>query len=164
MHRKGKLLFFSGKMAAGKSTLSKTLAEREDAVLLEQDQLVERLFPGEIVDIPSYVKYSSRLQDALTPLICSLLSRGVSVVMDFPGNTRNQRAWFRRLFEQAAAEHELHFIDASDELCKRQLRQRSQGLPEGTKWTTDADFELITAYFQPPAADEGFNVIRHERS
>jgi hypothetical protein len=84
--------------------------------------------------------------------------------MDFPGNTRNQRAWFRRLFEQAGAEHELHFIDAPDAVCKRQLRQRSQSLPEGTKWTTDADFELITSYFQPPAADEGFNVIRHERT
>ena len=164
MHRKGKLLFLCGKMAAGKSTLAKELAERQNAVLLAQDEFVARLFPGEIVDIASFVKYSTRLKDALAPHICSLLSRGVSVVLDFPGNTRNQRAWFRHLFERADAEHELHFIDASDDLCKRQLKQRSQGLPPGTRWTTDAEFDVITAYFEPPAPDEHFNVVRHRRA
>jgi hypothetical protein len=27
----------------------------------------------------------------------------------------------------------------------------------------EADFEAITRYFQPPAEDEGFDVIGHER-
>jgi predicted kinase len=138
-------------MAAGKSTLSRELAERENAVLLVQDEFLERLFPGEIVDVPGFVKYSSRVKDALGPHICSLLSRGVSVVLDFPGNTRKQRAWFRHLFEASEAEHELHFIDASDEFCKRQLKERSRGLPAGTAWTTDAEFDAITAYFEPPS-------------
>lgn len=164
MHRKGTLHFFCGKMAAGKSTLSKALAERHDAVLLVQDEFIERLFPGEIVDIPSFVKYSNRLKDALSAHICALLSRGIAVVLDFPGNTRNQRAWFRQLCERAGAEHQLHFIEASDELCRRQLRQRSEGLPPGARWTTDAEFDAITAYFEPPTADERFTVIRHERA
>ena len=59
MHRKAKLIFLCGKMAAGKSTLARELAERENAVLLVQDEFLERLFPGEIVDIPGFVKYSS---------------------------------------------------------------------------------------------------------
>ena len=61
MSDNAKLLFLCGKMAAGKSTLSRKLAERENAVLLVQDEFLERLFPGEIVDIPGFVKYSSRL-------------------------------------------------------------------------------------------------------
>jgi predicted kinase len=163
--QKGKLLFVCGKMAAGKSTLSKELAAREDAVLLAQDELLMSLFPGEIVDLAAFVKYSTRIQDALAPHICLLLSKGVSVVLDFPANTRKQRGWFRHLFEQADAEHELHFVVASDDLCKRQLKQRSEqrGLPPGTKWTTDADFDEITAYFDPPTAEEHFNLVRHER-
>jgi predicted kinase len=163
MCRKAKLLFLCGKMAAGKSTLSRELAARENAVLLVQDEFLERLFPGEIVDIPGFVKYSSRLKDALGPHICSLLSSGISVVLDFPGNTRSQRAWFRHLFEASGADHELHFIDASDDVCKRQLRERSKGLPAGTAWTTDAEFDAITAYFEPPSIEEHFNIIRHER-
>jgi predicted kinase len=82
MHRKAKMLFLGGKMAAGKSTLSRKLAERENAVPLAQDEFLEQLFPGEIVDIPGFPKYSSRLKDALGPHICSLLSTGVSVVLD----------------------------------------------------------------------------------
>ena len=164
MDRKGKLLFLCGKMAAGKSTLSKALAEREDAVLLILDEFLDQLFPGEIVDIAAFVTYSSRIRDALAPHICSLLSRGMSVVLDFPGNTRNQRNWFRQLCQQAGAEHELHFIDASDDVCKRQLKERSKGVPPGTRWTTDAEFDAITAYFEAPAPDEHFNVVRHERA
>lgn len=34
----------------------------------------------------------------------------------------------------------------------------------GAPWTTEAEFEATTRYFQPPAEAERFNVIRHERS
>jgi predicted kinase len=157
------LYFMCGKMVAGKSTFAKRLVEREAAVLLVQDEWLETLFPGEIVDIPGFVKFSTRLRNVLAPHVVSLLSNGVSVVMDFPGNTIAQRAWFRELFEAANAQHELHFIDAPDDLCKRQLKVRSQHLPVGSAWTTDAEFDAIAAYFQPPTAEEGYNVIRHHR-
>ena len=162
MSSEAKLYFMCGKMAAGKSTYAKQLARAQNAVLLVQDDFVAALFPGEIHDIPSFVKYSDRLKNALSSHICDLLSFGISVVLDFPGNTRNQRRWFRELFERANVEHELHYIDASDDLCKRQLRQRSEALPTGSAWTTDAEFDAITAYFQAPADDERFNVVRRE--
>ena len=158
-----KLLFLCGKMAAGKSTLARELARRENAILLVQDEFLDHLFPGEITNIPEFVKYSSRLKNALGPLVCALLSQGISVVLDFPGNTRAQRAWFRELFERANAKHELHFVDASDAVCKSQLEERTKHLPADTPWTTEAAFDAITAYFQPPSEDEGFLVVRHDR-
>jgi predicted kinase len=164
MTTSAKLIFLCGKMAAGKSTLARSLAEREDAILLVQDEFLDHLFPGEITDIPGFARYSSRLRNALAPHICALLSKGISVVLDFPGNTKAQRAWFRGIFERANVEHELHFVDASDAFCKRQLKDRSNGLPPGTPWTTDGEFEAITVYFQPPSEDEQFNVVRHERA
>ena len=158
-----RLFFLCGKMAAGKSTLARDLAQRGNAILLVQDELLQRLFPGELTDIPAFIERSSRLRTALAPHICALLAKGVSVVLDFPGNTRVQRAWFRDLFERAQVEHELHFVDASDAVCKRQLKDRTQHLAPGTSWTTDAEFEAITVYFEPPADDEAYNVVRHER-
>ena len=122
------------------------------------------MFPGEIVGISTFFDRSSRLRNALAPHICALLSKGISVVLDFPANTREQRAWFREILARAQVEHELHFIDAPDPLCKHQLKERSSGLPAGTRWTTDAEFDAITAYFQPPAEEERFNLVRHERS
>ena len=162
-HRPGRLLFLCGKMAAGKSTLSKTLAEQADAVLLVQDEWLERLFPGQILEVADYIACSRRLNAALTPHVRALLARGLSVVLDFPANTRNQRAWFREILDGSGVAHELHYVVASDALCKRQLKQRSAHLPPGTPWTTEADFDAITALFEPPADDEGFIVIRHER-
>ena len=86
------------------------------------------------------------------------------MVLDFPGNTKAQRLWFREMFERVNAQHELHFVDASDALCKGGLKERSKELPAGAPWTTDAEFEAISVYFQPPSEEEGFNVVRHERA
>jgi predicted kinase len=162
MSTSAKLIFFCGKMAAGKSTLAREMAQREHAVLLVQDELLDSLYPGEIIDIPEFVKYSSRLKKALAPHIGALLSKGITVVLDFPGNTKAQRAWFRDLFERSNVDHELHFIDASDAVAKSQLKKRSKHLPTGSPWTTEAEFDAINLYFEPPSQDEGFNVVRHE--
>jgi predicted kinase len=163
MNGRAKLIFFCGKMAAGKSTLAAELTRDEQAILMVQDELLATLFPGEIVDIAAFVDRSARVRAAMEPVIRSLLSRGVSVVLDFPGNTKSQRGWFKQLLDGIDAEHQLHFIDASDALCKAQLARRSASLPPGSAWTTDAEFDAITSYFQPPAAEEGFNVVRHAR-
>ncbi|BCS31209.1 cell division protein ZipA [Luteitalea sp. TBR-22] len=163
MTDQARLIFLCGKMAAGKSTLARELAAREGAVLLVQDEWLGHLFPGEIRSVADYLRCSARLRAALGPHVCDLLARGSTVVLDFPGNTVEQRAWFRELFERAGVAHELHLIVASDDLCKRQLRHRSRDLPPGTPWTTDEEFDAITAYFQPPSEDERFTVVRHER-
>jgi predicted kinase len=158
------LYFMCGKMAAGKSTYARELAQAKNAVLLIQDEYLDTLYPGEIRNIQDFVKYSARVRDSLYLHIQDLLSRGVSVVLDFPGNTRVQRQWFRGIIEGVNVEHELHFIDAPDDLCRRQLRQRSANLPAGSAWTTDVEFDAITVYFQAPAEDEKFHVVRHERA
>jgi len=88
MRTSAKLIFLCGKMGAGKSTLARELAEREDAVLLVQDEFLDHLYPGEIADIAGFVRCSSRLKNALAPHICALLAKGISVVLDFPGNTK----------------------------------------------------------------------------
>jgi predicted kinase len=159
----GTLIFFCGKMAAGKSTLARQLAAGERTVLLVQDELLAQLYPGEILEMRDFMDRSQRLHAALTPPIVGMLTAGVSVVLDFPANTLNQRAWFRELIERSGAPHEMHVIEASDALCKRQLRERSRHLPPGSPWTNDEDFDAVTAYFQPPTADEGFTIVRHAR-
>jgi predicted kinase len=159
-----RLYLLCGKMAAGKSTLGRELAQKTNAVLLVEDEFLATLYPNEIVGLTDYVRCAGRVKHALEDHICSLLLKGVSVVLDFPGNTRNQRQWFRRLIERTNADHELHFVDATDEVCKRQLRQRSRDLAESAAFTSDQEFDAITAYFQMPCADEGFNVIVHGRA
>ncbi len=157
------LHFFCGKMAAGKSTLAIELAKANNAILLIEDDWLSHLYPEEITDIPEYIRYSVRLKNILSGHVASLLSHGVSVVLDFPANTKDQRNWFRDIYEQASASHTLHFVDVSNDICKRQLKERSKYKPEGSAFTSDAEFDAITKYFQTPSEDEAFTIIRYQR-
>ena len=163
MKRQGTLYFFCGKMAAGKSTLAKELSREHGTVLISEDSLLGILYPGDISDVPTYIKYSERLKSAIQSMLVDLLSFGVSVFLDFPANTVNQRIWMKGLIEQANAMHELHYIERSDASCKALLAKRSAEQPERSTTDTPEMFDAITKYFEPPTDDEGLNVIVHVR-
>lgn len=158
-----KLHFFCGKMAAGKSTMARALAAEENAILLSEDNWLRNLYPEEISQLSDYIKYSARIKSLLADHVCAILKSGVSVVMDFPGNTRKQRSWFRSIIDESKADHRLHFIDVSNEICLRQLKERSRDLPEGAPFTTEREFLAITEYFDPPSEEEAFSIIVHHR-
>jgi predicted kinase len=157
------LYFMCGKMASGKSTLAKVLAAQHNAVLLAEDNLLAQLFPGEITDLKSYVTYSTRLKNALSDHICELVGLEVSVVLDFPANTKGQREWFSRLIERSGVPHQLHFVDATNETCKNQLRERNAGSEAHLVMQDEATFDLLLGYFVAPEPEEGFLVVHHQR-
>ena len=163
MSRSAVLYFMCGKMAAGKSTLAKSLHLANAAVLLSEDALLSELYPGEIAGLEDYARLSGRVKRALTGHICALLHHGVSVVLDFPANTVGQRLWFRELIDASGAVHELHFLEVPDEICKRQLKARNESGADDPL-QDEATFDLLATYFVPPAADESFTVVRHART
>lgn len=148
-------------MASGKTTLSKKLASDHNAILISEDIWLSKLYPEEINSFDDYLRYSSRLKPVVSQHVQTILAQEISVVLDFPGNVPSQRQWFRSIFEAAQVNHALHYIVASDFLCKEQLRKRNAEQPEGSMIMSEAEFDSITAYFQPPIADEGFNIIRY---
>ncbi len=157
-----KLHFLSGKMASGKSTLSKKLQKEHNAVLFSEDEILARLYPNEIHSIEDYVKYSSRIKDMMKEPIIELLKKGSNVILDFPANTQKQRVWFKEIYHEAWVGHTLHFVDKSDDICKLQLKTRSEDLPKGSPFTTDAEYDFITKYFEIPKKQEGFNIITYK--
>lgn len=149
-----------GKIAAGKSTLTRQLAEAAGTVLLSEDHWLVRLYPGEITTLADYVRCSARLREAIGPHIEALLRAGVSVVLDFPANTLKSREWMRGLFVAAAVDHRLHYLDVPDEVCKARLRERNAAGHHEYQ-ASDAEFDLFTSHFVPPTAAEGFNLVVH---
>jgi len=164
MRVNSKLIFFCGKMGSGKTTMSREIAKTEKAVLLSEDKWLQTLYPNEINDFVGYAKYSSRLKQILQPHIESLLNAGVSVVLDFPGNTRAQRAWFKEIISACQIEHKLIYIEASDKLCLTQIHLRQQSEPERAKFDTEEMFKKVTKYFEAPTQSEGFNIEVTQRS
>lgn len=156
------LHFLCGKLAAGKTTLSYQLAEQHRAVLISEDIWLSRLFPIEIKTFDDYLACARRLREVVGPHVQQLLVCGQPVVLDFPMNVPSSRAWVRSVFEGAGADHRLHYVKASDELCLRQLERRNRELPEGSVEISVEQFEAITRLFQEPSPDEGFNVETYE--
>jgi predicted kinase len=149
-----------GKIAAGKSTLTARLSATPNTVSLSEDDWLPRLYPGQIVEVADYVRHAARLREAIGPHVEALLKAGLSVVLDFPANTAANRAWMRGIIDRSGARHVLHVLDVPDEVCRARLRARNAA-GQHAYAATDAEFDLITAYFTPPTEDEGFNVVVH---
>ena len=155
------LFLICGKIAAGKSTLANELSSKPATVLISEDHWNSKLYPGEISTLNDYVRCSARLRDAMGPHVVSLLQDGMSVVMDFPANTEQQRLWLRGIFETAGVDHELHFLDVPSDVCKRRLQDRN-AKGEHAFQVSEEQFDLFTSYFVPPTPNERFNIIVHE--
>lgn len=156
---RGQLVFFCGKMGAGKSTRAQSISEGKHAVLISEDIWLSHLYPGEIKSLEDYITCSARLKFAMKDHVLALLSQGLSVIMDFPGNTKSQRSWFRELIDLSGAEHQLVYLDVPNEVCLQQIAERAQKIPERALFDTEEVFHQVTAYFEPPEASEGFDVV-----
>ncbi len=154
------LYLLCGRIAAGKSTLARRLAQRPATLLIGMDHWMSSLFPAEVRTIDDFARLSARLRAAMAPHIVDILRQDLSVVLDFPANTVRWRNWMRALIEESNAAHELHFLDVPDAICRQRLRQRNAG-GEHPYQVDEATYDLFMSYFVPPAPDEGFNVIVH---
>ncbi|WP_321347442.1 ATP-binding protein [Halopseudomonas oceani] len=157
--KSGVLIFFCGKMGAGKSTRSRELSRERNAVLLSEDEWLAAIYPDRIKTLNDYITYSGLLKPQIKKLVQSILSTGTNVVMDFPANTVSQRAWFKSIFSEIQAAHELIYIDQSDETCLKQIAKRRMEQPQRAATDTEEMFEVVTRHFVAPAPEEGFNTI-----
>jgi predicted kinase len=155
------LHFFCGKAGAGKSTLAASIAGDTRALLISEDVCMSRLFGDQLHTFDDYVRLSGKLKSVVGPIASDVLSSGRSVVLDFQANTRSGRDWFRSLFESTGSAHVLHVVEATDRTCLARIARRNVARPEGSHHITEEVFHHVTSFFQPPGADEGFNVQIH---
>ena len=160
MTETGSLTFFCGKMGAGKSTLAARMAAEEGAVLLSEDTWLAALYPGEIATFDDYLDRAARLRPMIRALVLQTLRAGTDVVMDFPANTRKQRAWFLALATEAGAPHRMIYLEASDALCLERIAQRAEEEPERAAFDTPEVFRHVTQYFEEPSEGERLNILR----
>jgi len=156
----GALHLITGKIAAGKSTLSAKLAAETGGLVLAEDQWLATLYPAQITSLDDYRRESGRLRAAIAPLIVDLLRRGLTIILDFPANTVASRTWMRGLADTAGITATLHFLDLPDDVCRARLRARNAAGTHAYQ-ASDAEFDQFTAHFVPPRADEGFMIVTH---
>ena len=158
MIKAGTLIFFCGKMGAGKSTKSKEVASENSAVLLSEDEWLSILYPQQITSFDDYIKYSALLRPLIKSHVQKILLTGTTVVLDFPANTSKQRAWFKNIVLEIDAKHQLIYLDASDEKCLKQIAQRRLEQPERSAFDTEEMFHQVTKYFEIPIESEQLQI------
>ncbi len=158
------LHFVSGKAGAGKTTLARQIARTTPAVMICEDEWMCRL-ADPIENLQQYLAAAAKIRSVIAPLCVDLLKLGTSVVLDFAGNTVNDRRWVRSIFETAPADHRLHYVLADDDTCKARVRQRNLSKPEGVFFgvVTDQQVDEVNKFFAPPAAEEGFTIVVHDK-
>jgi predicted kinase len=157
------LHFCAGKAGAGKTTLARKIARETPAVLICEDEWVSRI-ADPVTNLREYIGAATKLRGVLAPHIMNLLRLGVSVVFDFGGNTVRDRNWVRTIFEEANADHVLHYIRADDQTCRARVQVRNQTKPDGIFFgtVTEAQVEEVNRYFTAPTAEEHFNIIVYD--
>jgi len=154
----GTLIFFCGKMGAGKSTKSKEYALKFNAVLISEDEWLSILYPQQITSFDDYIKYSALLRPLIKVHVQKILLTGTNVVLDFPANTLRQRAWFKGIVSEVKARHKLVFLDVSNEQCLEQIAKRRLEQPERSAFDTEEMFYHVTQYFEVPLESEGLEI------
>ncbi len=146
-------------MGAGKSTKSKALSVEKNAVLLSEDDWLASHYPNQINSFDDYLKFSAIIKLFVKSHVQQILATGTNVVMDFPANTARQRAWFKQLCSEIGCEHEMIFLDLSNEQCLSQIAKRRNEQPERAQFDNEATFNHVTSFFEPPLESEGLNII-----
>lgn len=156
-----RLHFLCGKIASGKSTLSKKLANNLHTIVLSEDEWLTKLYPGEITELAHYVEKSRLIKTLLENHIKQLMRAGLTVVMDFPANTPTQRKWLKSLAESSSVPYVFHVLTVDDDECKNRLAARNL-TDENPFKTSEEAFDLITKHFSYPDSLELLNCQFYE--
>jgi len=114
------LIVVSGLPGTGKSYFCRKLAERIDLVILESDDLRQRLFPT-----PSYSKEeSTQLFRACHGLVEELLRKGISVALDATNLEEHNREQLYHIADHSGAKLIIVRMEAPPEVVQQRLERR----------------------------------------
>lgn len=68
---------------------------------MSEDYWLSRIYPDQIQSVADYVRLARQIRALVGPLVIDVLKAGVTVVLDFPANTPEDRQWLRGLADAA---------------------------------------------------------------
>ena len=149
-----------GKIASGKSTLCATHGASPGKIVISEDDWLGTSFADQMKDGADYLRCSAKLRTAMAPHVTALLNAGLTVVPDLAANTVAQREWMLDVVRACGTEHQLHYLDVTDEICLERLRARNADGKHAIA-ETDEQFRRFTALLVPPTEDEGYNIVHN---
>lgn len=125
-------ILVSGLPGTGKSFISRRLAEKLPATVIESDAMRKILFPK-----PNYSSgESTHLFSTVHMLLGSLISKGISVILDATNLSEHSREYLYNIGEQQGAKLIVVQVEAPNDVVKKRI----QGRRYDTANKSDADW------------------------
>ncbi|MDE5834466.1 MAG: ATP-binding protein, partial [Ruminococcus sp.] len=144
-----------GKICSGKSTYSKKLRTKENAVLLSVDEIMLTVFGQNAGE--NHNEYVGKIKKYFLKKIPDFVDIGISVILDWGFWTRQERDFTREFCEIRDIDCELHYIDINDELWKQRINNRNNMVSVGKSDDYFVDSGLLEKFisiFEVPDKDE----------
>jgi len=152
-----------GSTGAGKTTYATALAQRTRGIRFTIDEWMATLY---LPDRPSpgslewAIERIDRCERQIWTLAEQLLARNIDVVLDLGLSTRDDRDRMRMRAAQTSAESKLHYLDVSRTTRRRRVLERNFVMPRTHPFeVSDAMFDAMEAWFEPPTDDELYGAM-----
>jgi len=150
-----KVFLICGRICSGKSHYAARLREAENAVILSCDELTFALFDGQLGD--AHDAMSARMERYLKDKSVEIARAGTNVILDWGFWTAQGRRDVRAFYAEKQVPCEMHYIDVSPEVWKKQIERRNEAVRHGLANTYIVDDGLLAkleSLFQEPAVEE----------
>ena len=121
-----KVFLICGKICCGKTTYAQRLCKENNAVLLSVDEITLALFGQHCGD--KHDEYVERTEKYLLNKSLELIQKDINVVLDWGLWTKAERKTLKEFYKSRDIEHELHYIEISDETWKYRLNKRNNAV------------------------------------
>lgn len=147
------LYLLCGLPGAGKTTRAKQLEATGHGILLNGDEWICQLYPDD-AEAAARDHRRGLVEQLQWQLVERLLTREVSVILDWGLWTRAERDHYRTRAVELGADVQIVFVDAPLETLHERVAQRNLDLPPGTFRISVEELDEWAALLEPPTPDE----------
>lgn len=152
----GKLIAICGKIASGKSYYANQIKEKENAIILNTDELTYAMFDNEQGD--KYTDLANRANEYLLKKAVELIKIGCNVILDWGFWRKYNRGYVTEYFKNENINVEWHYINIDDTSWEQNIEERNRNINAGMNKTdfyvTEGLKKKLLDNWEEPSKDE----------
>lgn len=149
-----------GLNGAGKTIYARRLASERGALHCNLDAAMLQLHPELRFDAPEYGAIAERCKYLLWSLAQQVLALGHDVILDWNQWSRQRRATWRDLAQQAGYPVVLHYLQVTVDTAIARAEARAAANVADAHRLDAAGIRHMATIFEEPTADEGLKIVR----